>query len=184
MTNDLNWYVIRVAPQTEFRVLHAINQREHPAMLPFEEKWITNPRTKKSDTKKFPLFPSYVFAPFVGASAETVFLNFSRLRSVINEASKLAGKAPPILGICGYGQTPERLRSDEFTYLQTISREAGPKTEPRTFRLGQNVEVLSGPFQGQTGQINSIARDKVRVMMRVFNSMAPVELQLNCVVAA
>jgi transcription antitermination factor NusG len=179
-----NWYVIRVAPQSEFRALHAITQSEHPAMLPFEEKWVTNPRTKKSDTKKFPLFPSYVFAPFAGATGDAVFANFSRLRTRINEASKLAGKAPPILGICGYGQTPERLRSDEFAYLQTISREAGAKPSPQIFTVGQTIEVMAGPFQGQNGVVDSVSREKVRVMMRVFNAMAPVELQLNCVVAA
>ena len=50
----LQWMVMRVRPvhRLEFEVLHALTQKDHPAMVPFEIKWERRPGIKHLRPKK------------------------------------------------------------------------------------------------------------------------------------
>lgn len=181
----VSWFAIRVAPNSEFKVMHAINQRDRPAILPFEEKWVRNARNKPRP-RKFALFPSYVFGGFVGGTLFEAWLDFAETRRIVNKAAELAGKAPPIIGAVGYGQTPATLSGDEISWLQTLSRAAGPEPGKEVLSVGQTVEIFNTgtPYDHTNAKITRIARSRVAVMLRMFNTYIEVEMQQNNVRAA
>ena len=183
-----SWFAIRVAPNAEFRALHALGQRERPAILPFEEKWIRKPNGK-TDTKKFPLFTSYVFGGFMGDGI-AAWSDFCRIRQNINEASERAGKAAPIVGVVGFGKMPSRLSSDEIGALEAISKPAGQHPDEITFTVGQNIKIVQHPFlSGSEARIQAIrkadeGRKVIRAILGGLGSTVIVDLQLSNVEAA
>src|SRR5262249_28432789 len=90
----LNWVCLRTSihPRSEFTALHALNQREHQAIVPFEEKWVRRGNTKQRQLRKYPLFPRYCFAAFAD------WIDYDRSLREINDLATRMGKAPPILG--------------------------------------------------------------------------------------
>lgn len=184
-----SWFAIRVAPNAEFRALHAINQRDRPAILPFEEKWIRNPRNGKTDTKKFPLYTSYVFGGFIGDGL-TAWADYVQVRNHINEASERAGKAPPIVGVVSFGQLPSRLSSDEISALEAISKPAGQHPDEITFAVGQKIKIVQHPLlSGQEARIQAVrkadeGRKVIRAILDRLGSKVIVDLQLSNVEAA
>lgn len=184
-TPNISWFAVRCAPNTEFRVLHALNQWDRPAILPFEEKWVRNAKGKPKP-RKFALFPSYVFGGFTGEDPFRAWSDFAEVRRMVNRASELAGKGPPIVGVVGYGQKPARLSGGEISWLQTISREAGPAPGEITFTPGQAVEVVNTGtmYDGARTQITRVDKGKITVMLQMFNSMMEVEMQQKNIQAA
>lgn len=56
---------------------------------------------------------------------------------------------------------------------------ARPRRKPQTFRLGDSVRILSGPFAAFTGEIEGInqARALLKVKVKIFGTKAPVKLR-------
>lgn len=184
-TPNISWFAVRCAPNTEFRVLHALNQWDRPAILPFEMKWVRNAQGKPKE-RKLVLFPSYVFGGFIGDDPFAAWTDFADVRRMVNRASELAGKAPPIIGVVGYGQKPARLSGGEISWLGTLSREAGPPPGEETFVPGQLVQVVNTGtiYDGASTRISRVDKGKVTVMLQMFNSMMEVEMQQKNIQAA
>jgi transcription termination/antitermination protein NusG len=55
------------------------------------------------------------------------------------------------------------------------------KRLPQTFRLGDTVRVLSGPFAAFTGKIEGINQSKrlLKVRVSIFGKTAPIKLGFN-----
>ena len=62
--------------------------------------------------------------------------------------------------------------------LKAIFRDMWPRREPRTFRLGDTVRVLSGPFAAFTGTIEGINQAKrlLKVRIEIFGREHPLQL--------
>lgn len=182
------WFAIRVAPQTEFKVLHALNQQERPSLLPTEEKWIEK-KNGKTDTKRFPLFASYVFAGFLGP-AFPAWVDFTRIRDNINEAEKLAGRAAPIIGLLGFGKKPSSLSGDEISALERMSRGAPAHPSTIEFEIGQRIRVVNHPLIPPVeGTVTAVrkAEDNRRIVRAILDrlgSRVVVDLQPSNVEAA
>ena len=54
-----------------------------------------------------------------------------------------------------------------------------PRRQPQTFRLGDTVRILSGPFASFTGKIEGInqALSLLKVRVSIFGREAPVKLR-------
>ncbi|HYY94793.1 MAG TPA: KOW motif-containing protein [Pyrinomonadaceae bacterium] len=54
----------------------------------------------------------------------------------------------------------------------------GRKRGPQTFRLGDTVRVLSGPFASFTGSIEGINQEKrlLKVRIKIFGRTTPIKL--------
>ena len=169
----MNWFAVRIRPQhrLEFTVLHALTQRDHPAMVPFEEKLIRNSRTKRPEPRKYPLFPCYVFAGF------SSYHEFLTTRAAINERAEQIGKRPPIVNLVGFGGKPATLAPDDVRFLQTLSLERPTAINlHKALKPGMNVRVLSGAWRDRVGQLRDIDRKRITIMFEMFNAMMPVEL--------
>jgi transcription antitermination factor NusG len=191
----LQWYVIRLRPtgrlpagkqgedtrggRLEFDVLHALNQRERPALVPFETKWIKRPNKKFVIERRYPLYPCYIFAGFPS------FADLMAERAAINEHAKSIGKMAPILGAVGYGARPAKLTTEELSEMQSRSG-TGP-TEinlHRAIQPGGRAEIIRGRFAGHSVVVDSVTKKKAMVLLNLFNSMHVVEIDPASLVAA
>ena len=178
----MNWLALRTLPiaRLEFTVLHALNQKERPALVPFEEKWVKRPGTKLRHAKKFALFPRYVFAGFksMGDYQQTCFL--------INREAADRGKLPPILGAVRFGGAePAKLSPTDVSFLRDLSAPRPTQINlHRALQPGGKVQILEGPFNGFTAQLDTVSRKNVTVMLKMFNSMQVVRLPVAAVEAA
>lgn len=183
-TPNISWFAVRCAPNTEFRVRDALNQWDRPAIVPFETKWVRI--NGKPRERKLALFPSYVFGGFEGADAFRAWSDFAEVRRMVNNASELTGKAPPIKGVVGYGQKPARLSGGEISWLAGLSTNSGAPPWEKTFAPGQAVEIIGTgtSHDGTRTKISKVSRSKVTVMLKMFNSYMEVEMQQKNVQAA
>ena len=177
--NNISWYVARTIPvsRIEFSVLHAITQRERPAMVPFEEDWIVR-RGRKTQVK-VPFFPCYVF---VGLRHQD---EFHWLKAEVNDAAERSGKRPPLQCLIGYGRQPATLTQNQADFVRTFSRETPTEISLRkSFRQGSKIVVTDGPFRGFKGTVDSVTRKSVKAMLEIFGTMRPVEIENAGVEAA
>jgi transcriptional antiterminator NusG len=75
------------------------------------------------------------------------------------------------------GQLPTPLRPDEVS--QIVKRmEADSPTVKVTFKVGERVRIVDGPFNDFRGIVSEIdmEKNKVRVMVSFFGRETPVEL--------
>jgi len=179
-----DWYAIRIRPQhrLEFQVLHALTQREHAAMVPFETKWEKH-RTKRTRLaeQRYPIFPCYVFAQFC------TYRDFWLSKEAINQRSIDIGKHPPIVGLVGYGSKPAKLSRTDVSMLQAISL---PRMSDinlhKALRQGGRASVVARghPLEGHTVTIDSITRNKCYVLLEFLGSLKVVGIDASALEAA
>jgi hypothetical protein len=179
-----DWYAIRIRPQhrLEFQVLHALTQREHPAMVPFETKWEKH-RTKRTRLaeQRYPIFPCYVFAQFC------TYRDFWLSKEAINQRSIDIGKHPPIVGLVGMGSKPAKLTQGDVSMLQAISL---PRTTEinlhKAIRAGGRASIVARghTFEGHTVTIDSITRSKCKILLNILGNMRVVEIDASALEAA
>lgn len=179
----LHWHAIRTIPvfRVEFVVLTALNQREHPAMAPFETKWERRKGPSRRLPRKYPIFPCYVFAGFHD------YREFYAAKEAINQRAIDTGKRPPIVGLVGMGSKPANLTAEEVSMLQAMSL-PGP-TEinlHKALRGGGKASIVARghPFEGHTVQIDTITRAKCTVLLSMLGSMRVIEIDANALEAA
>jgi hypothetical protein len=176
-----DWFAIRIRPQhrLEFTVQHALTQREHPAMVPFEEKWEQHKRLRVP--RKYALIPCYVFAQFC------TYRDFWLTKEVINQRAVDIGKHPPIVGLVGMGSKPAVLSPRDVSMIQAMSL-AGP-TEialHKAIRAGARASIVGRghPFHGHTVTVDSISRNRCRVLLEFLGSLKTVEIDASALEAA
>jgi transcription antitermination factor NusG len=176
-----DWYAIRVRPQhrLEFQVLHALHQREHQAMVPAEEKW--EKRKNRRVRGSYPIFPCYVFAQFC------TYRDFWLTKEFINQRALDIGKRPPIVGLVGYGSKPAKLSRTDVSMLQAISLPRMSEVNlHKALRDGSRASVVARghPLEGHTVTVDSITRNKCKVLLNFLGSMKVVEIDVNALEAA
>lgn len=177
--NGVSWFAIKVAPQAEFRVLHALHQRDRQAILPFEERAVERKnRPSLKRWTKFPLMPGYVFGAFHGSKG-AAFMDFWAERKAINDASEALGRGSPVIGVLGFGNRPEVMRQDQIDFLQTLSREKVEEVDITGLRVGQSVVIY-----GQTTTIAEVKKDEVKAWLDFLGGMRLVSVQHSSVQAA
>lgn len=178
---SLNWHAIRIRPQhrLEFSVLHALHQREHPAMVPAEEKW--EKRKNRRVRGSYPIFPCYVFAGFES------YRDFWITKEAINQRAIQVGKHPPIVGLVGYGAKPAKLTAEEVSMLQAMSLPAATEINlHKALRQNGKASIVARghPFEGHTVTVNEVTRTKCRVLLSMLGSMRVIEIDANALEAA
>ena len=176
-----DWYAIRIRPQhrLEFQVLHALTQREHAAMVPFESKW--EKRKSRRVLGSYPIFPCYVFAQFCS------YRDFWLTKEAINQRAIDIGKHPPIVGLVGMGSKPAKLSRTDVSMLQAISlpRMSEINLHKALTQNGKASIVARGhPFEGHTVTVNEVTRTKCRVLLKILGEMRVIEIDANALEAA
>jgi transcriptional antiterminator NusG len=162
------WYVIHCYSGYENKVRHNLEQRIETmgmkdkvfdVVVPTQEE--IEVRDGKRRTVERHIFPGYVLVN-MAMSEESWFV---------------VRNTPGVTGFVGMGTMPTPLRPEEVN--QILRRmEAEAPTIKVTFKVGERVRIVDGPFNDFRGVVSEIdmERTKVRVMVSFFGRETPVEL--------
>ncbi|NLF78388.1 MAG: transcription termination/antitermination protein NusG [Chloroflexi bacterium] len=162
------WYVVHCYSGQENKVRHAIEQRIETmgiqdkifdVVVPTEEE--IEVKEGKRRTVERRVFPGYIL-----------------VQMIMDEDSwYVVRNTPGVTGFVGMGNEPTPLRAEEVNQIMRRMEAEAPKIKV-TFRPGQKVRIVDGPFNDFTGTVGDIDMEKakVRVLVSFFGRETPVEL--------
>lgn len=162
------WYVIHCYSGYENKVRHNLEQRIdtmgmkdkiYDVVIPTQEE--IEVKDGKRRTIERHVFPGYVLVNMI----------------MTEESWYVVRNTPGVTGFVGMGNAPTALRPDEVdSILKRMEAEA--PTIKVTFKTGERVRIVDGPFNDFRGTVAEIdmERSKVRVMVNFFGRETPVEL--------
>ncbi|GAB4422930.1 MAG: transcription termination/antitermination protein NusG [Anaerolineae bacterium] len=166
--DDRKWYVVHCYSGQENKVRHAIEQRIETmgmqdkifdVVVPTEEE--IEVREGKRRTVERRVFPGYIL-----------------VQMIMDEDSwYVVRNTPGVTGFVGMGNEPTPLRPEEVAQIMRRMEAEAPKVKV-TFRPGQKVRIIDGPFNEFIGTVGDIDMEKakVRVLVSFFGRETPVEL--------
>jgi transcriptional antiterminator NusG len=167
-TEEPAWYVIHCYSGYENKVRHNLEQRIETmgmkdqifdVVIPTQEE--IEVKDGKRRTVERHIFPGYVLVNM----------------QLTEESWYVVRNTPGVTGFVGMGNNPTALRPEEVS--QIVKRmEAEAPTVKVTFKVGERVRIIDGPFNDFRGVVSEIdmERTKVRVMVSFFGRETPVEL--------
>ena len=167
-SDERAWFVIHCYSGYEKKVKHNLEQRiETMAMadqifqvvVPTEEE--IEVKEGKRRTVERRVFPGYIL-----------------VQMLMNDDSwYVVRNTPGVTGFVGMGNKPTPLRQEEVTNILKRMEAEAPKVKV-TFKPGQKVRIIDGPFNDFLGVVDEIDMDKAkaRVMVSFFGRDTPVEL--------
>jgi transcriptional antiterminator NusG len=162
------WYVVHCYSGYENKVRHNLEQRiESMAMkdkifdvvVPTEEE--IEVKEGKRRTVERRVFPGYILVNMI----------------LSEESRHVVRNTPGVTGFVGMGNTPTPLRPEEVAQIIKRMEAEAPRIKV-TFKSGERVRIVDGPFNDFRGTVSEIdmERAKVRVMVNFFGRETPVEL--------
>jgi transcriptional antiterminator NusG len=168
ITDDRLWYVVHCYSGYENKVRHNLEQRIETmgmkakifdVVVPTEEE--IEIRDGKRRTVERRVFPGYIL-----------------VQMIMDEDSwYVVRNTPGVTGFVGMGNEPTPLRPEEVTQIVKRMEADAPRIKV-TYKQGQKVRIIDGPFNDFIGTVADIdiERAKVRVMVSFFGRETPVEL--------
>ncbi len=166
--DDRAWYVVHCYSGYENKVKHNLEQRIESmgmanqifqVVVPTEEE--IEVKEGKRRTVERRVFPGYIL-----------------VQMLMNDDSwYVVRNTPGVTGFVGMGNKPTPLRQEEVSSILKRMEAEAPKVKV-TFKPGQKVRIVDGPFNDFMGTVDEINMDKakVRVMVSFFGRETPVEL--------
>jgi transcriptional antiterminator NusG len=167
-SNEKLWYVVHCYSGYENKVRYAIEQRIETmgmrdkifdVIVPTEEE--IEVKDGKRRTVERRVFPGYILVEM----------------KMDEDSWYVVRNTPGVTGFVGMGNDPTPLRPEEVKAIMDRMSEEAPKVKV-TFKVGQKVRIVDGPFNDFIGTVAAIDPDKskVRVMVNFFGRDTPVEL--------
>jgi transcriptional antiterminator NusG len=107
-----------------------------------------------------------------------VFPGYVLVNMILSEESwYVVRNTPGVTGFVGMGNSPTPLRPEEVAQILKRMEAEAPHIKV-TFKTGERVRIVDGPFNDFRGTVAEIdmERSKVRVMVNFFGRETPVEL--------
>ncbi len=163
-----SWYVIHCYSGYENKVRYNLEQRIESmgmkdkifdVIVPTEEE--IEVKEGKRRTVERRVFPGYILVQML----------------LTEDSWYVVRNTPGVTGFVGMGNTPTPLRPEEVQQILKRMEAEAPKVKV-TFKQGQKVRIIDGPFNDFVGTVSEIDMDraKVRVMVSFFGRETPVEL--------
>jgi transcriptional antiterminator NusG len=162
------WYVVHCYSGNEDKVRHNIMQRiESMSMddlifdvvVPTEDE--VNIKNGERQTVEKKVFPGYILVNM----------------TLTEESWYMVRNTPGVTGFVGMGNDPTALQPEEVARILKRMESDSPRINV-TFREGERVRIVDGPFEDFYGKVAEIDMDRatVRVMVNFFGRETPVEL--------
>jgi len=162
------WYVVHCYSGYENKVRHNLEQRIETmgmkdkifdVVVPTEEE--IEVKEGKRRTVERRVFPGYILVNMI----------------LSEESWYVVRNTPGVTGFVGMGNTPTPLRPEEVAQIVKRMEAEAPRIKV-TFKSGERVRIVDGPFNDFRGTVSEIdmERAKVRVMVNFFGRETPVEL--------
>lgn len=164
------WYIVHTYSGYEARVRDNLKQRVEAmsmeesigeVLIPTEDVVEMKEGKKKVTARKF--FPGYVL------------INME----MSDEGWHLVKNTPKVTGFVGMGNKPTALSQEEVDRIITQVTVSAEKPKPKfSFKPGEQVRIMDGPFSNFTGVVEELNEDKatLKVMVTIFGRATPVEL--------
>ncbi len=162
------WYVVHCYSGHENKVKYNLEQRIETMQLHDQIFQIVVPtedeievREGKRRTVERRVFPGYIL-----------------VQMILDDDSWYAVRnTPGVTGFVGMGNRPTPLRVEEVQAILKRMEADAPKIKV-TFKRGQKVRIIDGPFNEFIGMVDDLdmERAKVRVLVSFFGRETPVEL--------
>ena len=107
-----------------------------------------------------------------------VFPGYVLVNMILSEESwYVVRNTPGVTGFVGMGNTPTALRPEEVSQILKRMEAEAPHIKV-TFKTGERVRIVDGPFNDFRGTVAELdmERSKVRIMVNFFGRETPVEL--------
>lgn len=169
------WYVLRAISGKEAKVKELLDAQMRntdlgkylfQVLIPTEK--VLTVRNGKKVVKEKNLYSGYVF---IEADLQGEVIH--QLRNTTNVIDFLRGKDKDA--------KPEALRTSEVQRMLGMADELADVTVDsiNDYIVGETVKVITGAFNGFTGEIEEVDRDKkkLRVMVKIFGRKTPLELE-------
>mgnify|MGYP001576959413 FL=1 len=171
----ISYFVLRTAPQREFRATNEFIRRGYQAFCPIETKWEQRVKTKgRTRGRRYPMFIRYAFL-----GCEDIYAAWTEMRSDPDVHPKLIQGVGPL----GFSGVPYRLTPSEVASLMSMSTKAipyGRAPNPHKAHLavsaGQTAVIVEGPLAGRKGHVSKVAGKNATVMVEMFASMQEVQI--------
>lgn len=162
------WYVVHCYSGYENKVRHNLEQRIETmgmkdkifdVVVPTEEE--IEVKEGKRRTVERRVFPGYILVNMV----------------MTEESWYVVRNTPGVTGFVGMGNSPTPLRPEEVAQIIKRMEAEAPRIKV-TFKSGERVRIVDGPFNDFRGTVSEIDMEKakVRVMVNFFGRETPVEL--------
>ena len=162
------WYVVHCYSGYENKVRHNLEQRIESmgmkdkifdVVVPTEEE--IEVKEGKRRTVERRVFPGYILVNLL----------------LSEESWYVVRNTPGVTGFVGMGNTPTPLRPEEVAQIIKRMEAEAPRIKV-TFKSGERVRIVDGPFNDFRGTVSEIdmERAKVRVLVNFFGRETPVEL--------
>lgn len=169
--NGRYWYVVHCYSGYENKVRHAIEQRIETmgmrdkifdVIVPTQEEVEVKDGKRKNVERR--VFPGYILVEM----------------KMDEDSWYVVRNTPGVTGFVGMGNDPTPLRPEEVKAIMDRMESGVPKFVV-TFKPGQKVRIVDGPFNDFVGTVAAIDVDKskVRVMVNFFGRDTPVELDFE-----
>lgn len=163
-----DWFVVHCYSGYEKKVRHNLEQRIETmgmkdmifdVVIPTQEE--VEVRDGKRRTVERHIFPGYVLVNLI----------------LTEESWFVVRNTPGVTGFVGMGNLPTPLRPEEVAQIIKRMESDSPMINV-TFKVGERVRIVDGPFNDFRGLVKDIDmdRNKVRVMVSFFGRETPVEL--------
>lgn len=167
-TSDRSWFVIHCYSGYENKVRYNLEQRIETmgmkdkifdVVIPTQEE--IEVKDGKRRTVERHVFPGYVLVNMI----------------LSEESWYVVRNTPGVTGFVGMGNDPTPLRPEEVQQILRRMEAEAPHVKV-SFKVGERVRIVDGPFNDFRGQVSEIdmERSKVRVMVNFFGRETPVEL--------
>jgi len=162
------WYVIHCYSGYENKVRHNLEQRMETmgmknkifdVVVPTEEEIEVKDGKRRKLEKR--VFPGYILVNMI----------------LLDESWFVVRNTPGVTGFVGMGNNPTPLRPEDVAQIVKRMEAESPRIKV-TFRAGERVRIVDGPFNDFRGFVSEIdaERARVRVMVNMFGRETPVEL--------
>jgi len=162
------WYVIHCYSGNEDKVRHNIMQRIESmgmdnlifdVVVPTEDE--VNIKNGERQTVEKKVFPGYILVYMI----------------LTEESWYMVRNTPGVTGFVGMGNDPTALQPEEVSRILKRMESESPRINV-TFRAGERVRIVDGPFEDFYGKVSEIDMERatVRVMVNFFGRETPVEL--------
>ncbi|MCM1355810.1 MAG: transcription termination/antitermination protein NusG [Staphylococcus sp.] len=168
------WYVLRAISGKEAKVKEVLDgairntglgNYVFQVLIPTEK--VMSVRNGKKVVKEKNLYSGYVFVECI-LTGEVLY----ELRNTTNVIDFLRGR--------GKNAAPEALRESEVLRMMGTADDMIDTTDDgNDYMVGETVKVTFGPFNGFSGTIEEVNRErkKLKVMVKIFGRKTPLELE-------
>jgi transcriptional antiterminator NusG len=165
-----SWYVVHCYSGYENKVKKGLEQRINSmgmqtlifrAVVPTEEEIDVREGKRKVIPRR--VFPGYILVEMV----------------MTEESWYVVRNTPGVTGFVSSGDKPQALREDDVAKILKRMETDQPKVRV-TYRPGQVVHIIDGPFADFRGTVDEVnmEKGKVRVLVSMFGRETPLELDL------